>query len=108
MEPGRAFHPSATSVTVQAIHDADSIALLVRWHDMSAQKTGTNEPTLPVPMEEEEETSAAAASSDNPFGDQEVAAPAAGQAAAGQAQPADPFAEAAERRLLRHRSSPTR
>ncbi len=55
MEPGRAFHPPATSVTVQAIYDADSIALLVRWHDMSAQKTGTNGPSLPVPPEEEEE-----------------------------------------------------
>jgi hypothetical protein len=68
---------------------------------MSAQKTGTNDPTLPVPAEEEEETSPAAASSDNPFGDQAVAAPAAGEATAGQAkpaqpaQPADPFAEAA-------------
>jgi DMSO reductase family type II enzyme heme b subunit len=95
MEPGRAFHPSATSVMVQAIHDADSIAVLVRWHDMSAEKTGTNELTLPVPIEEEEETSGAAATTDNPFGDQEVKAPTAGEAAAGQAQPADPFAEAA-------------
>jgi len=54
MEPGRAFHPPATSVTVQAIYDADSLALLVRWHDMSAQKTGKNGPSLPVPPEEEE------------------------------------------------------
>jgi mono/diheme cytochrome c family protein len=64
MEPGRAFHPSATSVTVQAIYDADSIALLVRWHDMSAQKTGTNGPSLPVPPEEEEEPAAGAAASE--------------------------------------------
>jgi hypothetical protein len=55
---------------------------------MSAQKTGTNGLSLPVPPEEEEAKPAAGASSDNPFGDQEVAA---GQAA----QPADPFAEAA-------------
>jgi cytochrome c oxidase cbb3-type subunit 2 len=55
MEPGRSFHPPATSVTVQAIYDADSIAFLVRWHDMSAQKTGKNGPSLPVPPEEEEE-----------------------------------------------------
>ena len=54
MEPGRAFHPPATSVTVQAIYDAESIALLVRWHDMSAEKTGKNGPSLPVPPEEEE------------------------------------------------------
>ena len=78
MEPGRAFHPPATSVTVQAIHDADSIAVLVRWHDMSAQKTGTNGPSLPVPPEEEEEAPAAGA--------------AAGEGAGGEAQ--DPFAEA--------------
>ena len=88
MEPGRAFHPPATSITVQAIHDADSIAFLVRWHDMSAQKTGTNGPSLTVPPEEEEEAASAGESSENPFGDQEVAAPAAGQAQ-------DPFAEAA-------------
>ena len=47
MEPGRAFHPPATSVLVQAIYDADSVAVLVRWHDMSAQKTGKNDPSLP-------------------------------------------------------------
>ena len=58
MEPGRQFHPPATSVTVQAIYDAESIALLVRWHDMSADKTGKNDPTLPVPPEEEEVTRA--------------------------------------------------
>ncbi len=80
MEPGRSFHPPATSVMVQAIYDADSIALLVRWHDMSAQKSGKNGPSLAVPPEEEEEPAAAApagesggAPSSNPFGDQEVA-----------------------------------
>ena len=99
MEPGRSFHPPATSVMVQAIYDADSIALLVRWHDMSPQKTGKNGPSLPVPPEEEEEPAAAPAgesggagaggSKDNPFGDA-VAAP------AGQAKPpggGDPFAD---------------
>ena len=91
MEPGRSFHPPATSVTVQAIYDADSVALLVRWHDMSAQKTVKNGPSLPVPPEEEEEPAAAAAaagdtSAGGVFGDEEVA-----PAPAGQAQ--DPFAE---------------
>ena len=52
MEPGRAFHPPRRRVTVQAIYDAESIALLVRWHDMSAEKTGKNGPSLPVPPEE--------------------------------------------------------
>lgn len=75
MEPGRAFHPPTTSVTVQAIYDAESIALLVRWHDMSAEKAGTNGPSLPVPPEEDD-------------------APAPGAAPAAVQQPDDPFAEA--------------
>ena len=82
MEPGRAFHPPTTSVTVQAIYDAESIALLVRWHDMSAEKTGKNGPSLPVPPEEEEEAAAApagegggasAGAEGSVFGDAEVA-----------------------------------
>jgi mono/diheme cytochrome c family protein len=93
MEPGRAFHPSTTNVTVQAVYDADSIAFLVRWHDMSAQKSGKNGPGLPVPREEEEEAPAAKSGTDDasgaegdPWGDA-----AAGE---GQAQAADPFADA--------------
>ena len=94
MEPGRSFHPPATSVMVQAIYDADSVAVLLRWHDMSPEKTGKNGPSLPVPAEEEEEASVAPASGGDAaaplgFGDAEVApsAPGAGQ------PPADPFAE---------------
>jgi cytochrome c len=102
MEPGRAFHPPATSVTVQAIYDAESIAFLVRWHDMGADKTGKNDPTLPVPPEEEEQTQGAGAaagsgsSSGSVFGDQEIAQPPAGQAQTppGAQPPVDPFAEA--------------
>ncbi|MDQ3346850.1 MAG: c-type cytochrome, partial [Acidobacteriota bacterium] len=88
MEPGRAFHPPTTSVTVQAIYDAESIALLVRWHDMSAQKTGTNGPSLPVPPEEE--GSAPGGGQDagkSPFGEAELAPGSAQQTAK------DPFAE---------------
>lgn len=86
MEPGRAFHPPATSVTVQAIYDAESIAMLVRWHDMSAQTTGTNGPALPVPPEEEEAaTEAVTADETNPFGEAEVASEEVPQV--------DPFAE---------------
>ena len=90
MEPGRAFHPPATSVTVQAIYDAESIGFLVRWHDMRAEKTGKNGPSLPVPPEEEESASGAAPGAGqptgtNPFGDAEVA-PA-------QKTDKDPFAE---------------
>jgi len=79
-EPGRAFHPSATSLTVQAIYDADSIALLVRWHDIGADKAGKNAPSLPVPPEEENAEpaapgGAAAPSPEDPFADT-TAAPA--------------------------------
>ena len=95
MEPGRAFHPRATDVTVQAIYDDDSIALAVRWHDMSAEKTGKNGPSLAVPPEEEEEPASGAAAgsgggaSGGVFGDEEVAPkPGGAQQAA-----ADPFAE---------------
>jgi hypothetical protein len=72
-EPGRSFHPPTTSVTVQAIYDAESIALLVRWHDMGSEKTGKNGPSLPVPPEEEESAAGGAKpAADNPFGDAEV------------------------------------
>jgi hypothetical protein len=77
-EPGRDFHPAASSIAVQAVYDSDSVAVLVRWHDMSADKTAKNGPSLPVPPEEEEETGAAAP---------------AGQATP--AAPQDPFAEQA-------------
>ena len=99
MEPGRAFHPAATSVTVQAIYDAASIAFLVRWHDMRAETTGTNGPSLPVPPEEEEEGAPAppggageGGSEESLWGEAEAAAPAEGQPEAAQ----DPFAEDVE------------
>ena len=72
MEPGRAFHPAASSVTVQAIYDADSVAFLVRWHDMMADKTAQNGPSLEVPPEEEQEkapAAPAAQAADDPFAD---------------------------------------
>ena len=85
MEPGRQFHPPTTSVTVQAIHDGESIALLVRWHDMRADQSGSNGPSLPVPVEEEEASAGAGTTSDDPFGDAAIA----------EGEPEDPFAEAA-------------
>lgn len=49
MEPGRQFHPSATSVEAQAIYDRDRIAFRVTWHDMAAETTGHNAPDLETP-----------------------------------------------------------
>jgi mono/diheme cytochrome c family protein len=78
MEPVRSFHPPATSVTVQAIYDAESIALLVRWHDMRADKEGKNGPSLPVPPEEETAAAKPAGETekpaDDPFADPAAAA----------------------------------
>ena len=95
MEPGRSFHPPTTSVSVQAVYDAESIALLVRWHDMSAEKTGKNGPSLPVPPEEEEEA-AGGSSKGGVFGEEEIVPAPAGQAQTPKgAQQTDPFAEQA-------------
>lgn len=79
MESGRAFHPPTTSVMVQAVYDAESIALLVRWHDMSAETTGRNGLSLPVPAAEDE-------AAPTPGG--QAQAPETAQ------QPVDPFADA--------------
>ena len=86
MEPGRSFHPPATAVLVQAVYDAESILVRVRWNDMSAEKTGHNGPALPVPAEEEKEAppsgaEAAPAEGGDVWG--EEAAPAAAAAPAG-------------------------
>jgi hypothetical protein len=89
-EPGRAFQPPVTSVSVQAVYDAESIALLVRWHDMRAEKSGKNGPSLPVPLEEEEEGSGPPAAA--PGGGAEDVW---GEAAAAPAPAQDPFAEEA-------------
>jgi hypothetical protein len=85
-EPGRSFHPPTTSVSVRAIYDTESIALLVQWHDMGQDNMGKNGPSLPVPPEEEESAPGGAQpTADSPFGDVEVVAPEAA---------ADPFADA--------------
>jgi mono/diheme cytochrome c family protein len=60
MEPGRSFHPPTISIRVQAIYDQDSLALLLRWDDLTAQTTGHNSPALVVPPEEEEQPDSAA------------------------------------------------
>jgi mono/diheme cytochrome c family protein len=85
MEPGRQFNPPVSAVTVQAVYDSEAIAFLVKWHDMGADRSGKNDPTLAVPLEEEQvKGPAGGAPAGGVFGDQEVQAAAA----------ADPFAEA--------------
>jgi mono/diheme cytochrome c family protein len=112
MEPGRAFYPAATSVTVQAIYDAESIAILVRWHDMRADNSGKNGPSLPVPQEEEEAPAAGGApglpagasakagdsSGASVWGDEEAAPADQGQTPDSAQDPfaEDPFADTAD------------
>jgi mono/diheme cytochrome c family protein len=94
MEPGRDFHPPTTSVTVQAVYDAESIALLVRWHDIREDKTGKNGPSLPVPPEEEEEAAATAPEQAETPGAQQAAANPFGEEAAAPAAPPSEFSDA--------------
>src|SRR5262249_46174822 len=54
MEPGREFHPPVISILAEAVYDADSIAIRLRWHDMSAETAGKNSPALVVPKTEED------------------------------------------------------
>ncbi len=54
MEPGRAFAPSASSIQVRAVYDQQRIAFQVRWHDVRADTSGQNAPTLDVPLSEED------------------------------------------------------
>ena len=76
-EPGRAFHPSANGVTVQAIYNSNEIGFLVTWHDMRADTTGHNAPDLAVPPAEDQGDAAPEASSnkggESVFGDEEEA-----------------------------------
>ena len=78
MEPGRAFHPAASSVAVQAVYDTESIAILVRWNDMMADKVGNAGPSMPAPEEEAAPAApaaeAAAPAVDDPFADPAAAA----------------------------------
>ncbi|MBW8888579.1 MAG: c-type cytochrome [Fibrobacteres bacterium] len=47
IEGVRDFFPACNAVEARAVYDADRVAVLVSWHDMSAQKTGTNSPLSP-------------------------------------------------------------
>ncbi len=48
IEPGRTFFPGVNAIRVNAIYNEESIALMLTWHDMSAETTGHNSPKLPV------------------------------------------------------------
>ncbi|HLP41434.1 MAG TPA: c-type cytochrome [Fibrobacteria bacterium] len=43
----RAFHPAIDAVEVRAVYDSASVAFMVSWHDMAAEKSGGNSPLDP-------------------------------------------------------------
>lgn len=49
IEPGRAFYPGVNALEVKAVYDADDIAIMLTWHDMSAETAGKNSPMLDTP-----------------------------------------------------------
>jgi cytochrome c len=44
IEGHREFFPAANAVEVRAVYDAENVAVLVSWHDMSAERQGANSP----------------------------------------------------------------
>lgn len=49
IEPGRAFYLGVNAIEVKAIYNKKEVAILLSWHDMTAEKTGMNGPDLNVP-----------------------------------------------------------
>ncbi len=54
VETGRNFYPAITAVEIEAVYNQKEIAFRVRWHDRIADRTGHNDPTLPVPPWDED------------------------------------------------------
>ena len=56
IEPGRNFYPGVNGIEVRAVYNADEIALMLVWNDMSAETEGTNGPGRETPLFGEPET----------------------------------------------------
>lgn len=92
VQPGRAFHPAARAVEVRAVYTADTVALLVEWHDMTRTATGENRPDLPVGLEDEATEAGGSGAASAATGEEEVETDVWGQpiaAPAAEAAPAD-------------------
>ena len=46
--PGREFFPSVNELQVSAVYNAEEIAILVAWNDMTAETEGSNALDMPV------------------------------------------------------------
>jgi DMSO reductase family type II enzyme heme b subunit len=51
IEGRRDFFPAANAVSVRAAYDSQTVAVLVAWHDMSAQTSGSNSPGAGSPAD---------------------------------------------------------
>ena len=49
IESGRSFYPAANGINVSAVYNADNIAFMLSWHDMTAEAEGSNHPAMDVP-----------------------------------------------------------
>jgi mono/diheme cytochrome c family protein len=49
MEADREYFPGINAIEVKAIHNETDIAILLSWHDMSAERSGTNHPSIIAP-----------------------------------------------------------
>lgn len=49
IEGKRSFHPAADAVEVRAVYDSSRVAILLTWHDMTAEKSGANSPAAGAP-----------------------------------------------------------
>ena len=48
IQPGRSFMPGVDAIEVKAVYNQDEIAVMLSWHDMIAERRGSNSPAMAV------------------------------------------------------------
>ena len=49
IEPGREFYPGVNAIEAKAVYNQDELAIMLLWHDMTAETKGKNGPDIRVP-----------------------------------------------------------
>ncbi len=49
IESGRSSYPAANGINVSSVYNADDIAFMLSWHDMTAEAEGSNHPAMDAP-----------------------------------------------------------
>lgn len=88
VQPGREFFPGANEVEVRGVYNNTDLALMVTWHDLQKDVSGSNAPDTAVSEEKPKPKTTAA--SDDPFADEVAEKPAKDPFAEDEG---DPFAE---------------